>query len=301
MRTLTRTEVSPFALSRTPGLAGRRAKSAVATFLFGMAFVVALVPLIAVIWYVVQRGWSVVDLNFLTKNIPTTDRTKGPGMGPAIVGTLLITGGATVIAVPLGVLGAIYLHEYGGASRLTRVVRFFAEVMTGVPSIVMGLFVYTALVLRTKELNGLAGSIALACLMLPIIIRTSEEMLRLVPLDQREASLALGARKVTTTFKVVLPAAAPGMISGVLLAIARAAGETAPLLFTIGVVTKVNTNLFSGTNTTLSAQIFRNAASPFVGAQDRAWGAALTLICIVFIFTMLARLVSTLLDRRMSA
>ncbi len=270
------------------------------TGLMGVALIVALVPLVAVIGYVINRGGQVVDLKFLTKNIPITDRTIGPGMKPAIIGTLVITLAATLISVPLGVLGALYLNEYGNNRRLSRVVRFFSEVMTGVPSIVMGLFVYTFVVLRTKELNGLAGALALACLMLPVIIRSSEEMLKLVPLDQREASLALGARKTTTIFRVVLPAAAPGMLSGVLLAIARAAGETAPLLFTIGVVSKANPNIFSGTNTTLSAQIFRNAASPFVGAQNRAWGAAFTLICIVFIFTVLARVVSAVLSRRSS-
>ena len=278
----------------------RQIVSAAMTVFMGLALLVALVPLIAVLGYVIQRGSRVVDLNFLTKSIPITDRTIGPGMGPAIIGTLVITAAATLISVPLGVLGALYLNEYGDNRRLSRVVRFFSEVMTGVPSIVMGLFVYTALVLRTKELNGLAGALALACLMLPVIIRSSEEMLKLVPRDQREASLALGARKTTTILRVVLPAAAPGMLSGVLLSVARAAGETAPLLFTIGVVSKANPNIFSGTNTTLSAQIFRNAASPFIGAQDRAWGAAFTLICIVFVFTILARLTSALLSRRSS-
>ena len=278
----------------------RQIVSGAMTVFMGLALFVALIPLIAVLGYVIQRGSRVVDLNFLTKNIPITDRTIGPGMGPAIIGTLVITAAATLISVPLGVLGALYLNEYGDNRRLSRVVRFFSEVMTGVPSIVMGLFVYTALVLRTKELNGLAGALALACLMLPVIIRSSEEMLKLVPRDQREASLALGARKTTTILRVVLPAAAPGMLSGVLLSVARAAGETAPLLFTIGVVSKANPNIFSGTNTTLSAQIFRNAASPFIGAQDRAWGAAFTLICIVFVFTILARLTSALLSRRSS-
>ena len=278
----------------------RQLVSSLMTAFMGLALIMALIPLIAVLGYVIQRGAQVVDLNFLTKSIPITDRTIGPGMGPAIVGTLVITAAAALISVPLGVMGAVYLNEYGNNRRLSRIVRFFSEVMTGVPSIVMGLFVYTALVLRTKELNGLAGALALACLMLPVIIRSSEEMLKLVPLDQREASLALGARKVPTIFKVVLPAAAPGMLSGVLLAVARAAGETAPLLFTIGVVSKANPDIFNGTNTTLSAQIFRNAASPFIGAQDRAWGAAFTLICIVFLFTILARLLSALLTRRSS-
>ena len=132
----------------------RQIVSGAMTVFMGLALLVALIPLIAVLGYVIQRGSRVVDLNFLTKNIPITDRTIGPGMGPAIIGTLVITAAATLISVPLGVLGALYLNEYGDNRRLSRVVRFFSEVMTGVPSIVMGLFVYTALVLRTKELNG---------------------------------------------------------------------------------------------------------------------------------------------------
>jgi phosphate transport system permease protein len=155
--------------------------------------------------------------------------------------------------------------------------------------------------LRFKEQTGFAGALALACLMLPLIIRTTDEMLRLVPGELREGSFALGSRRVRTIRTVVLPHAAPGIVSGCLLAVARAAGETAPLLFTIGITSEPNWNLFKGTNTALSAQIFRNAASPFIGAQERAYGAALTLILIVFVFTALARLVTTVYARRASA
>jgi phosphate transport system permease protein len=166
-----------------------------------------------------------------------------------------------------------------------------ADVMTGVPSIVMGLFIYTVVVVVTGEQTGFAGSLALACLMLPIVIRSSEEILRLVPDELRQASLALGARQWRTILTVVLPAAISGIASGALLAIARAAGETAPLVATIGIAFTVNPNLFSGQNTALPAQIFRNASQPFEGAQERAWGAALTLVVIVFVFTVLARVV----------
>src|SRR5262249_50246117 len=148
---------------------------------------------------------------------------------------IVITFGAAVMAIPLGVLGGVYLNEYGGTKPLARVIRFLSEVMTGVPSIVMGLFIYTFVYLRTKEFNGFAGSLALACLMLPIVIRTTEEMLRLVPGDLREGSYALGSRKSRTIRTVVLPTAAAGIVSGALLAVARAAGETAPLLFTVGI------------------------------------------------------------------
>ncbi len=216
-------------------------------------------------------------------------------MGPAVVGTLLITGLATLIAVPLGVLGAVYIVEYGAANRLARVIRFLSDVMAGVPSIVMGLFIFTIWVVRFKG-NGrtaFAGALALACLMLPIVIRSSEAMLRLVPQELREASYALGTSKSRTVLTVVLPAAAAGITSGCLLAIARAAGETAPLLFTVGLVSKVNSNPFHGANTTLSLQIFSNAQVVGAGPQQRAWGAALTLILLVLILSVTARIVST--------
>jgi phosphate transport system permease protein len=221
-------------------------------------------------------------------------------MGPAVVGTLVITAIATLLAVPIGILGGIYLNEYGGGA-MARLLRFLAEVMTGVPSIVMGLFIYTFWILHFKSQTGFAGSLALACLMLPIVIRTTEEMLRLVPHELREGSYALGSRQARTIRTVVLPHAAPGIVSGALLAMARAAGETAPLLFTIGLVSEPNWNPFKGSNTALSAQIFRNAASPYPGSQDRAWGAALTLILLVFLFTVLARFVTALFARRQGA
>jgi phosphate transport system permease protein len=276
----------------------RRIRNRVATILIVLSFLVALVPLVAIVVYVAQRGGAQLSWKFLSDPIPISDRITGPGMGPAVVGTLIITLGAAIMAIPLGILGGIYLNEYGGTNPLARVIRFLSEVMTGVPSIVMGLFIYTFWVLRTQEQNGFAGALALACLMLPIVIRTTEEMLRLVPRELREGSYALGSRKSRTIRTVVLPSASAGIVSGALLAVARAAGETAPLLFTVGVVTETNTSLFNGPNTTLSLQIFQNAASPFPGAVDRAWGAALTLILIVFVFTLAARLVTTFLGRR---
>lgn len=277
---------------RTRAIArSRRVKDRLAVGLIWSAVVAVLLPLGFLLVYVVQKGLRIVDLAFLTESIPISSRREGPGMGPAIVGTLLITGGATAIAVPLGVLGAVYNNEYGGRGRFAAVIRFMSDVMSGVPSIVMGLFVYTLWVLRFGQ-SGFAGSLALASLMLPIVLRTTESMLSLVPADLREASYALGARKSRTILTVVLPAALPGITSGALLAVARAAGETAPLLFTIGTVRRVNTDLLEGTNTALSAQIFRNAQLPFIGAQDRAWGAALTLIVLVFVLTVAARLVA---------
>lgn len=269
----------------------RRVRNTMASALVCVAVLCAVVPLVFVIGYVISKGAQVVDLDFLTSDIPVTTRRPGPGMGPAIVGTLLITGAAALIAIPLGILAAVYLSEYGRANWLTPVIRFLSDVMAGVPSIVMGLFIYTIWVLRHGQ-SGQAGAFALACLMLPIVIRSTESMLRLVPNDLREASYALGTRRSRTILTVVLPAALPGVVSGCLLAIARAAGETAPLLFTIGAARAVNTDLFEGANTALSTQIFRNATQPFVGAQERAWGAALTLIALVLVLTVVARFVS---------
>ena len=270
---------------------GRRARDRVATAAIWVSVLVAAVPLAFVVGYLVQRGAGVVDWDFLTDDIPISSRLPGPGMGPALLGTLVITGAATAMAVPLGVLAAVYLNEYGGKGRLAGVIRFLSDVMAGVPSIVMGLFVYTVWVLRYGQ-TGFAGSLALACLMLPIVIRSAETALQLVPNELREASAALGARTSRTILTVVLPAALPGVVSGALLAVARAAGETAPLLFTIGTVTSANPSLLEGTNTALSAQIFGNARQPFDAAIDRAWGAALTLIVLVFVLTAIARVIA---------
>lgn len=212
-------------------------------------------------------------------------------MGPAVVGTILITGTAAIIAIPLGVLGAIYLNEYGKQRPLARTIRMMSDVMTGVPSIVMGLFIYVGFVLLVDAKSGLAGALALACLMLPVVIRTSEEMLRLVPDELRQASMALGARKWRTTVSVVIPAAISGIASGALLAIARAAGETAPIVLVVGLTYRTNWSL-SGENTALPAQIFSLASQPFQASVDRAWGAALTLVAIVLATTLIGRFIA---------
>ena len=272
-------------------LARRRRANRIFTLAVVAAVGVAVIPLVAIIYYVLLKGGRVISWEFLTNPIPVLSRSVGPGMGPAIVGTVVITGTATLMAVPLGILAAIYLNEYGKQNRLATVIRTMSDVMTGVPSIVMGLFVYTIWVLKFG-LSGFAGSLALACLMLPIVIRSTEEILRLVPAGLREASLALGASRARTILTVVLPAAIPGITSGALLAVARAAGETAPLLFTVGAARQGNHHIFSGANTALSTQIFANATKPFPGAVDRAWGAALTLIVLVVLLTILARVVT---------
>jgi phosphate transport system permease protein len=273
----------------------RRFRNALATAWMLASLLFALVPVVLIVVFVISKGAAQISVDFLTQPMQIVTQLEGGGIAPAIVGTLVITATAALMAIPLGVLAAVYLNEYGGSSTIARVIRFMADVMTGVPSIVMGLFIAAIWVSGGLHLgySGFAGSLALAALMLPIVIRSCEEMLKLVPDDLRQASEALGARRWRTVVSVVIPAALPGIVSGAMLAIARAAGETAPLLLTIGVTNTSNWNPFHGTNTTLSQVIWFNAQTPFDAAINRAWGAALTLIFIVFVFTVLARMVSS--------
>jgi phosphate transport system permease protein len=276
----------------------RRTKNRIATVVMWSAFVAVMIPLAFVLFTVIQKGATAISWQFLTGSpIPANVMPLGTGgMAPAIIGTLEITGFAALIAIPLGVLGAVYINEYGGKGWLAKLIAFMADVMTGVPSIVMGLFIFTIWTLHYSY-SGMAGSFALACLMLPIVIRSTYEMLLLVPSELRQASYALGASKARVVLSVVLPAAVGGITSGALLAVARAAGETAPLLFVILSTQSTNTNLFAGANTALSTQIFANAQSPYVGAEQRAWGAALTLIVIAFILMLGARLITARFTR----
>jgi len=269
----------------------RRSTNLLAKTAIWLAVAVAVMPIAMVSYYVVAKGAKMISWEFLTGNIPRQLANATGGIGPAIAGTLIMTGFASLLAIPLGVLGAIYLNEYGKTNALARTIRLMSDVMTGVPSIVMGLFIYTAVVLATG-FSGFAGGLALACLMLPVVIRSSEEMLRLVPDELRQASLALGARKWRTIVTVVLPAAISGIISGALLAIARAAGETAPILLVVGTVQRPNWSL-DGSNTALPIAIYKNATEPFPAATDRAWGAALTLVVIVLLTTLIGRLVAS--------
>lgn len=275
-----------------------------ATLLMAASVAVAAVPLMWVLHVVVSRGAAMISLDWFRKDIPTnvTEAALAArfgaepepvvyGMWPAIYGTLLMCALASLFGITTGVLGAIYLNEYGGSGRFARALRLFTDVMAGVPSVVMGVFVYTVWVLRfgAAGRSAFAGSLALACLMLPVVVRSTEEMLKLVPDELRQASAALGAPKWRTVTTVVLPAALPGITSGAMLAVARAAGETAPLLFTIGSVSELNLSPF-GQNTALSTQIYSNITQS--GGADLAWGAALTLISLVVVLTLLARWVS---------
>jgi phosphate transport system permease protein len=272
------------------------------TGLMGLSLAIVAFVLLLVLFTVISKGAGVVVRSFpdwFTQDITPSQRRVDGGMRAAIVGTILTTAVATAIAVPLGVAGAVYLNEYGATGWFARTLRFFTNVMAGVPSIVMGLFIFVGwvLALGADGINAFSAALALACLMLPVVVRSSEEMLKLVPDHLRDASYALGATKSRTTLTVVLPTAAPGIVSGCLLAIARAAGETAPLLFTIGAALQMNVNPFSGTNTALPMQIYSNAKVVYPAANERAWGAALTLIAMAFAFMFAARLLSARLGK----
>ena len=271
----------------------RAAKDRLVTTLVWTAFAIAMVPLVSLMWTVIANGIGAVNPQFLTYSMRNI---IGPGGGiyHAIIGTLLITLAATVISVPVGLLTAVYLVEYGVRSRVARTITFLVDVMTGIPSIVAGLFAYALFVLFFGEgiRMGFGGSVALSLLMIPIVVRSCEEMLKLVPHDLREASYALGVPKWRTIVKVVLPTALPGIITGITLAIARVIGETAPLLIIAGATDSVNTNLFAERMMTLPVFIYYSYTQPGVPAQfgqERAWGAALVLIVIVMALNLTAR------------
>jgi phosphate transport system permease protein len=271
----------------------RAAKDRMVTTLVWSAFAVAMVPLVSLMLTVLRNGLGVVDVEFLTYSMRNVTG-EGGGIYHAVLGTLLITLAAAAISVPVGVLTAIYLVEYGVRNRTARTITFLVDVMTGIPSIVAGLFAYALFVLFLGEgvRMGFGGAVALSLLMIPIVVRSCEEMLKLVPHDLREASYALGVPKWRTIVKVVLPTALPGIITGVTLAIARVIGETAPLLVIAGSTDSVNTDLFAERMMTLPVFIYYSFTQPGVPAQfgqDRAWGAALVLIVIVMALNLVAR------------
>jgi len=253
---------------------------------------IALVPLVLVVYYLLQRGLGAWSWHFFTTD-PTGNFLGDPGgIKSAILGTLVIVGLATLMAVPLGVLIALYLVEYGQDSSFARTVRYFVDVLTGVPSIVFGLFVYVTLVVAHVGGSGFAGwkgAVALGLLMLPVVIRAGEVVLLLVPDSLREAALALGAPRWKVALRVVLPTAAPGLLTGSMLAVARAAGETAPLLFTAAIALSTSFGVNSRMNS-LPAQIFADVGQAQDRLVQRAWGAALTLVVLILILTLIARL-----------
>jgi phosphate transport system permease protein len=254
----------------------------------------ALVPLVLIIYYLLYKGLSSWSWSFFTTD-PNGNFFGNPGgIRSAILGTLEIVALATLIAVPIGIAVALYLTEYGKDSWFANLVRYFVDVMTGVPSIVFGLFIYISLVISHAGGSGFAGwkgALALALLMLPIVIRSSEVVLLLVPSTLREAALALGAPRWRIIWKVVLPTASSGLVTGSLLSVARGMGETAPLLFTVSVAFGLSGNL-NGIMNSLPMQIFGDITSPRDVVVARAWGAALTLVALVLILNLVARAVS---------
>jgi phosphate transport system permease protein len=251
----------------------------------------ALVPLLLVVYHLLREGLGAFSVDFFTTD-PTGRFIGDPGgIRSAIVGTVIMVGLATAIAVPLGIAVALYLVEYGKRSLFSNIVRYFIDVMTGVPSIVFGLFIYIVLVVA--QIGGTfaawKGAVALSLLMLPVVARSSEVVLNLVPNPLRESALALGAPRWRVIFRIVLPTALPGLVTGAMLAIARAAGETAPLLFTVAFANGLSSNIGDRMNS-LPLQIFNDVGQAQDRLVQRAWGAALTLVLMIFLLTLAARL-----------
>jgi phosphate transport system permease protein len=280
---------------------GRRAaRNRIWSALIHSACVLAIIPLASVVWTLVSKGAARLDGDFFGSSMNNIGaRDPNGGAYHAIIGTLEQVGIATLLAVPLGVLGAIYLVEYGrGKFALT--VRFFVDVMTGIPSIVAGLFVLAFYVLIVTPwfnggrpgYSGFAAALALTVLMLPTVVRSTEEMLRLVPAPLREGAYALGVPKWKTIMKIVLPTALPGIVTGVMLAIARAAGETAPVLLVAGGGAAINVNAFENNQSSLALFVYQQAGDASRYAPARAWTAALTLVALVLILTIAAKLLA---------
>jgi phosphate transport system permease protein len=274
--------------------ARRRIVSALVVGFCGASVVVALIPLGFILFFVLRQGIPALNVAFFT-GLPKPVGENGGGMGNAIVGTLILISLAAVLAVPVGITSGVYLSEFKATS-LAKAVRFFADVLNGVPSIVVGIFAYTVAVLPFRRFNALAGSLALAIMMIPIIVRMTEELLTLVPTSFREGALALGTTRARAVWSVILPAALPGILTGVLVALARVAGETAPLLFT-----SFNNRFFSTSlrqpMASLTVQVYTYAISPYEEWHRQAWAGATVLIGAVALFSVLARSVTRRLER----
>jgi len=251
-----------------------------------LATIAGIVPLAAIVLFVTVNGIGALNLDLLTK--PPKALGTGGGAVAAILGSLQLVGLATLLAVPFGVLAGVYVNEFGGR-RSARVIRFAADVLVGVPSILVGIFVFTFLVLPFKQFNAFAGSVALAVIMVPVIMRTTEEILRIVPGTLREASLSLGVPVWRTVLSVVIPTGLSGILTGLMLAIARAAGETAPLLFTALGSRLVNVGDFGRPMDALPIFIYTNARQPFEALNEQAWGAAFLLLVFVLAINVLVR------------
>ncbi len=283
---------------------GRKAKDRVARALVTIAFLLAIIPLVSTLWTVLVKGIGQLSWSFVSKvgqatfNPATLEVTRTAGALQAVVGTFEITGIATLISVPIGLLAAIYLVEYAvTTSHIRRVVTFLVDVMTGIPSIVAGLFAFSlfTLIVGPKAFSGLSAAIALSVLMIPIVVRSSEEMLRLVPIDLREASYALGVTKSLTIIKIVLRTAIPGIVTGIVLAVARVVGETAPVFIAASFTDNFNADPLNGPQQTLAVLAYTGYKFPgkdIAASNQEAWGSALLLVIIVIVFTIIARVVA---------
>ncbi|NHU85609.1 phosphate ABC transporter permease PstA [Kocuria sp. JC486] len=299
---------APIAVTVIEG--GRKGSDAALTYVVYAAFILAVIPLISVIWTVLARGLPTMSVEFLTETMGgitgmVDQRAADSGEHPpggalqAVLGTVIVTFWATLFSVPIGLLTAIYLVEYSNDNWLGKIITFLVDVMTGVPSIVAGLFASAlfGLMLGPNTRMGIIGAIALTVLMIPTVVKATEEMLKIVPNELREASYALGVRKWRTILKVVIPTSISGIASGVTLAIARVIGETAPLLVTVGYFERVNLNAFNDWMATLPTFIYQQLMRPVAPtapdpSTDRAWGAALILIVFVMLLNLIARLIA---------
>ncbi|MGI5482036.1 phosphate ABC transporter permease PstA [Streptomyces lavendofoliae] len=267
----------------------RQAKDRLATSVVWVCFLLAVVPLLSLIWTTVGRGVKVLDGYFLTHSMAGVPGFEtGGGVYHALIGTLEQVGLATLVSAPIGLLTAVYLVEYGKGA-LAKAVTFFVDVMTGIPSIVAGLFILSIMLIAGLAPSGLMGALALAILMIPVVVRSTEEMLKLVPNELREAALALGVPKWRVILKVVIPTAIGGITTGVMLAIARIAGETAPIMLLVFGSQLINTNPFEGAQSSLPFYIWEQYRVGSEASYDRAWAAALVLIAFVMILNLVAR------------
>jgi len=276
------------------GIRRRKLVSTLFVGFCGLTVLLALVPLAFVLFFVVTKGIGALSVSFFTR-MPAPVGESGGGMANAIVGTLILTSVAAAMAVPVGIGAGVYMSEYAGTP-FASTVRFAADTLNGVPSIVIGVFAYAVAVLPFKQFSALAGGFALGTMMIPIIARTTEELLLLVPGSMREGALALGATRARAVFGVVLPAALPGIVTGVVLALARVAGETAPLLFT-----SFNNRFFTTKLTqpisSLTIQVFTYANSAYEDWHRQAWAGALVLVSLVLTCSLLARFATRRLER----
>lgn len=273
---------------------GRRgATDRLMTGLIWTTFIVAIVPLASLLWRVIDQGAGRIDGTFLSYSFFKTQIDQPVGIYHAIIGTLLVTLGAALISVPVGVMAAVYLVEYGKKNKIAKVITFLVDVMTGIPSIVAGLFAFAVftLIFGPAYVSGFGGSVALSLLMIPIVVRATEEMLMLVPDELREAAYALGTPKWKTIVRIVLPTALGGILTGITLATSRVIGETAPLLLIAGATDRTNMNPFDGAMTTLPVLIYGQNVRGDAPAEAIAWGAAFILILIVMVLNLVARIV----------